>query len=807
MTDETLHRLEQALAEAKQRIAFLETALASTRALEPQAPQPQDYDTIFNHATEGIFKSLPEGGFISVNPAMARIFGYDDTEDLLRSVTKIGQQLYLVPDDRIHFIHQLPRDGTVARAELLARKKDGTHIWVELHARLVPHEDGTAHLEGLVHDITDRKQAEIRYSDLFNNMLDGFALQELIYDDAGTPVDYRFLAVNPAFERLTGFTAHQAVGHTLYDLLPQTDPNWIAICHQVATTGETVHREHFNADLGKHLALTVYRHAPGLFAVYLRDITARKKMEEELRASRERYALAMRGANDGYWDWDLRDNVVYFSPRYKQMLGFTEDDPALDSLEGWIQRIHSEDLDAVMNANRQCLDGTVKNFAVEYRMLHKNGSYLWILGRGAHQRDDAGRVFRMAGTHTDITLRKQAEAEMQSAKAVAETANLSKTQFLANMSHEIRTPLNGVLGMLQLLQGTPLDDRQHEYVGIALQSGRGLLTILDDLLNLSQVESGALALRTAPFNPAETLRTLAGLFEKECNDKGLLFNTACASDIPPNVVGDQGRVRQILINVLGNACKFTTQGGVRVSLHCSHRDAANNRVFLLFIVEDTGIGIPDDKIDYVFGAFTQVDGSYTRKHQGVGLGLRIVKRLVECMGGALGVDSECGKGTTVYIQIPFQLPPETVAAAQPPASAPRQPAASHAILVAEDDPVNRMAAVRILEYLGYRATAVATGTEALAALASTPFDAVLMDIQMPDMDGIDATKTIRDDTSGRINTALPIIAMTAHAMEGDRDAFLQAGMDDYIAKPIDMRALQLALQAALQKDSPDRPAS
>ena len=838
MTVKAPHDPDQALATARQRIAFLEKALAATQdqritflenvlaatqanrvafleealaLAQAQMVVPHGHelltghgDTIFNDTTEGFFKSSLDGVFLSVNPTMARLLGYDDPMDLICSVTSIGTQLYVAPGDRTHLLKELRSDGAAVDTEVLSRKKDGSHIWVALRARLVNGPNGApSHLEGILSDITARKQAETRFFDLFNNMLDGFALCEIVYDDKNEAIDYRFLAVNPAFERLIRLTAEQMIGKTASAVLPQSDLSWLDLCNHVVATDEAVQNETYFPDIEKHVAVTVHRHAPNQFALYLRDITVQKKMEEELRTSRERYFLAMQGANDGCWDWDMDSGEVYCSPRYHQMLGYDATDKPITSVEDWVQHIHPDDLESVLHTNRQCFEGHVDNFEVEYRMRHRSGNYLWILGRGAHLRDETGRVYRMAGTHTDITQRKHAEAELQKAKAAAESANLSKTQFLANMSHEIRTPLNGVLGMLQLLQGTPLEERQYEYVSIALQSGRGLLTILDDLLNLSQVESGALSLRPSIFSPEEMVNTLAKLFEKECKARGLQFHTSCAPDLPAQVEGDPGRVRQILLNVLGNAFKFTNQGSVGFSAQCSRRDAARGQVTLLFIIEDTGIGIPDDKIDYAFGAFTQVDGSYTRKHQGVGLGLRIVKRLVECMGGVLGVDSEYGKGTTMYIQIPFALPSTGRMRRTSAADAAPMPASPYSILLAEDDPVNRLAATRMLDHLGYRPTGVTTGIEALEAMVAQHFDAVLMDIQIPDMDGMEATKAIRNGVNGLRNRSLPIIAMTAHAMEGDRDTFLQAGMDDYIAKPVDMRELQQVLARALSKAKAD----
>ncbi|MDY7001126.1 MAG: ATP-binding protein [Thermodesulfobacteriota bacterium] len=454
----------------------------------------------------------------------------------------------------------------------------------------------------------------------------------------------------------------------------------------------------------------------------------------------------------------------------------------------------------------------------EVELLTLTGSKLPILKSAIHLKLKDEPVVIEA--FMDISDRKSKEA--------AEAASRAKSEFLATMSHEIRTPLNGVMGMLQLILNTKLDDEQKGYVEIALKSGRGLLTVLNDILDVSRIEAGRIELREEKFELEEVLRSTAEPLRNQAEKKRVSLHYHIAEGVPQVLVGDGGRIRQILFNLIGNSIKFTEQGEVRVEV-CPLRIGTDREyVHLLFSISDTGVGIPDDKIEYVFGSFTQMDGSSARRHQGSGLGLSIVKRFVTLMGGSIAVESEGGAGTTVHFFLKLKRPeslPEKrwsatgrrrtdVAAApadevKPPnfSSERRRAAAGRRrtdiffhplkVLVVEDNPVNRIFAVKLLEKLGHEAVAVEHGKEALQALEKDRFDTVLMDVQMPEMDGIEATKKIRSAKSAPFDPAIPIIAMTAHAMDGDEKEFFEAGMDGYIAKPVDMDALAKVLAKAM----------
>jgi len=659
------------------------------------------------------------------------------------------------------------------------------------------------------------------------------------------------------------------------------------------------------------------------------DISDLKHTKAALGSVEIRLERALRGTQDGLWEIDLITNVSWYGLRFAELLGYSAEE-LTSSPEHFMTLIHPEDRERA----RASLENHLTHLAVydlEFRVLHKAGHYEWMRARGQAERAADGTPLRLAGAMQLITDRKHAEQASLEAKLAAEAANRAKSSFLANLSHEIRTPMNGVIGMGQILAETPLDSTQREYLDIIRGSAKALLSLINDVLDLSKIEADRLELEHVEFDLIHLLYETVASTALQTAAKGIELIVTIEPAVPVLVRSDPGRLRQVILNLISNAVKFTHEGHIR--LHAAAADEGG-RATLTIAVTDTGIGIPPDRLDRLFKSFSQIDSSTTRHYGGTGLGLSIVKRLAELMGGEVGVQSEVGKGSTFWVKvhvdrvteqprrqpiglgrrilivddIPFardslamklklydfetvtvgsvdealerldkdpsfnlvladELMPvrgglDLLAALRGGTSTARMPFillslfgaeheasdhehrpdavglkpiraaqlaalvdqvltgttphvptlrpspqatqvfAGNKILLVEDNPVNQRVAQRILQKLSAEVTIANNGAEALERIAASRFDAVLMDCQMPVMDGFTATRRIRELERSRGGKRLPIIALTANVMSEDRENCIAAGMDAHLGKPIESAQLSEALGRYLKPSVP-----
>jgi PAS domain S-box-containing protein len=526
-----------------------------------------------------------------------------------------------------------------------------------------------------------------------------------------------------------------------------------------------------------------------LFGAF-QDITERRQAVAELRASEERFRALAQHAPAGIFQTDAQGSCIYVNERWTALAGLTAAEAAGD---GWSAALHPEDRAAVF-AEWQAFGRGDREFAMEYRFLHRDGRVLWVAGTAVAFRDAAGATLGYLGTVSDISPRKELEANLALARDAALESSRLKSEFLATMSHEIRTPMNAVIGMAGLLAETRLHPEQQEMVRTITAGAEHLLAIVNDILDFSRIEAGRVRLDPTAFELAGVVEEVVALLAPRAREKSVALTCDFHSAPRQPLFGDAGRVRQVLTNLIGNAIKFTPVGTVSVAVRTVSESDRHVRVRLE--VSDTGVGIPPEVQPRLFQPFTQADGSTTRKFGGTGLGLAISRQLVELMGGKIGFASNPGEGSQFWFELTFA---HHRAEAAPAVERSVASASGHRggggrrLLLAEDNSGNQRVATLLLEKMGYIVEVAADGELALARLRARRFDALLADCQMPELDGYETARRIRSGAISGVDPQLPIIALTAYARSEDRARCLGAGMNDYVAKPIRVAELQAAL--------------
>ena len=747
---------------------------------------------LLDSAAEAILGVGEDGACTFANPACLRMLGYENKETLR------GRHLYaLIHHTRADFtpysfddcrIQETFRTGEAVHVdgEVLWRA-DGTCFPVEYWCRPVYKDGRIGSVIVTFCDVSERRRAEEEQRKLV-------ALIESTDDFVAlASPEGKITYLNQGGARLVGLESpEQAHGLDISTFHPKQD--WGRIQAEVIPTalrsvnwmGEGRLRQF---GTGKQLdvamnALMLRRPDTGevlCLATVMRDITAAKEAEQALRLTQ---AAVDRAPISGLW-LDPGGRIVYANDAACESLGYTRQ----ELLAMTVSDINPDETAEAWRATWHGIK-TTGSLLTETRHRHRNGSDFPVEVT-AHYLEFAGRELSCAFAR-DITAIRNAQEAMRAAKEAAEAANRAKSEFLANMSHEIRTPMNAVIGLTGLVLETPLTDQQCEYLNTVRSSADSLLGIINDILDLSKVEAGKLELDAVEFDFRQVVTTAAKTLEHEAHRKGLELVADVSPGVPRTLVGDPLHLRQVLINLLGNAVRITERG--RVSLMAAREEDPANPVVHV-VVADTGIGIAADKRELIFEPFAQADGSLVRRHGGTGLGLAICARYVEMMGGRIWVESEPGAGSRFHFTARFGRASDSASQdiSTPPVAARTEPVRPLTVLLAEDNAVNQKLAVRLLEKRGHRVAVAATGVEALEAFARQSFDAVLMDVQMPDMDGLQAAAEIRARERGT-GVHIPIIAMTAHAMRGDRERCLAAGMDAYVVKPIRPEELFGALE-------------
>lgn len=654
----------------------------------------------------------------------------------------------------------------------------------------------TVHVDDLMFANLLAEENIARQRAILNSSIDGIVIVE---------ADGTIERANPAMERLFGFSQQELVGNSVAMLM--SDENAGALRAAIGSylqTGESPligrsyesqarHRDGHTFPI--ELSINAFNSAGRqMFGGFIRDISQRKLAENRESLARAQFADAVTAALDAIIIIDEAGDIISFNPAAEDIFGFSSKDVVGKSMgEFIIPERYREAHNTGMRRYVETGEGPVVNNRIEIQGLKANGEEIEIELAIKDIEGPNGKSF--IGYARDISARKRAEQEIVEAKTRAEVANQAKASFLAMMSHEIRTPLNGVLGIMGLLQDSELNDEQQRLLKTARDSGRSLMSIINDILDFSKLEAGRMDIEKSSFFVDSLIDSVSSLIRTGADEKGLSIHCNVERAVPEVLFGDPDRLRQILLNLAWNAVKFTERGSVSLSVE---NVGSQENPAICFSVTDTGIGISRDKQGDLFAEFATIDASYSRKFGGTGLGLAICKALVEAMDGKIGLSSHPGDGSRFWFEVPLEAGDAASVLEDAHGGGEELPDGLRGlrVLLAEDNVTNQLVAVSNLERMGCNVDIVNDGLEAVEAASARSFDVILMDVSMPEMDGIAATGEIR--RSGGHNARTPIIALTAYALDEDRQRVLAAGMDDLVSKPVSRSDLAWAIARQIQ---------
>ena len=770
------------------------------RSEEELRESEEKYSNLFQHSYDAIFIHDLDGKIIDVNQKVLDIFGYTKDQILSLKIPDLHPEEALEKSARA--FEAISKDGVV-NFEMNFKKKDGGTFPAEVSSTLFE-VGGQKVVQGIVRDITERKSMEeaLRESEKKHRTIVEQSLQALAVIQ-----DFRIVFANSALAEVSGYGVEELLRlspEEVKALVHQEDRDMVWSRFRDRLSGKPVSpRYEFRVVrkdgtirwLEMFASRIDYRGKPAIQAA-LMDTTERREAEKAVRESEEKFrSLAERSPNMIFINKDGR--IVYANERCAQILRYTREEFYAPDFD-FYRLISPESRKLVReNFDKHMLGQEVRPY--EYTIVSREGRRIEVILNS--KLITYGGANAILGIVTDITELKRAEEGLRHAKEQAEEANRLKSEFLANMSHEIRTPMNAIIGMTDITLDTELNEEQRDYLSTVKESARSLLELLNDILDLSKIEADRIELETIDFDLRVTVEGVADTLATKASAKGLELACIIHSQVPCLLRGDPGRIRQILMNLLGNAVKFTDEGEVviRVELEEETEDAAK----LVFSVVDTGAGIPQDKQATIFQSFTQVDGSTTRKYGGTGLGLSISKRLVEMMGGQIGVESQEGRGSRFWFAVSLQKQEE--AGEQLPPVAPD--IRGMRILVVDDNQTNRTILVKMTESFGCSPEAVENGEEALQALKRAArteqlFDLVLLDMQMPGMDGEETLRAIKQDPEIKDVT---VMVLTSLGVRGDASRLEASGCAGYLTKPIKQSQLFDAIITVLsRREAADR---